>query len=376
MDAIIITDQPPFVNDGVGDYSYNLMNCLKNDNFIIETFCKKSNNSVPASYSFNITSWGVIGLISLFREIRKKKPKWILFQYVPYAYSKIGIPILIPFFLLIVRISGTKIHANFHEVSIRLWNGKVSGIVRSICQRFIAYLISLFANSIQTSNKYYASLLFPFKANVLAIPSNFEIFFDTKKFIRNAVAVDDDRIIVSNANRCDAFFFESICRIFESNSNFKLKIIGRATSSDLLFIEAQLKTHGLTNKVELSVNIPADEYLKIFSEADTYIQLDSVDKKGRGGVSSKSGAIATAFMMGIPIVTTNGDLTDGDLFRQNDTVLLIPVNNSKLAVDAVSQIMNDERLRSKLIQNGKKLYRTRFSWTYTCNHIKTVIVAS
>jgi hypothetical protein len=262
MDAIIITDQPPFVNDGVGDYSYNLMNCLKNDNFSIETFCKKSNNSVPASYSFNITSWGVIGLISLFREIRKKKPKWILFQYVPYAYSKIGIPILIPFFLLIVRISGTRIHANFHEVSIRLWNGKVSGIVRAICQRFIAYLISLFANSAQTSNKYYASLLFPFKIKILPIPSNFETFYKHTHAGSLFYEEKSEQIIISNANRCNAYFFDIIYMLFSLNPIYKLIIIGRVTPIEILFIESQLKKLKLADRTEIYVNISSDKYVE------------------------------------------------------------------------------------------------------------------
>ncbi|MEN9600281.1 MAG: hypothetical protein RL596_2605, partial [Bacteroidota bacterium] len=327
MDAIIITDQPPFVNDGVGDYSYNLMNCLKNDNFIIETFCKKSNNSVPASYSFNITSWGVIGLISLFKEIRKKKPKWILFQYVPYAYSKIGIPILIPFFLLIIRISGIKVHTNFHEVSIRLWNGKVSGIVRSICQRFIAYLISLFANSVQTSNKYYASLLFPFKIKILPIPSNFETFCKPTHFSNTFYPQKKEQIIISNANRCNDYFFEIIYKLFSLNPIYKLIIIGRVTPVEILFIESQLKKLKLADRTEIYVNISSDKYVELFALADIYFQLEVVNKNGKGGISAKSGAIATALMLGIPTITTQGDLTDTKLFEDRKTVLFIPAHN-------------------------------------------------
>jgi glycosyltransferase involved in cell wall biosynthesis len=373
MDAIVITDKPPFVNDGVGDYSYNLLNCLKRDGFIVEAICRKGNYEIPSLYHAISGTWGIKSLIILFLSVRNKNPRWILFQYVPYAYSKTGIPVLIPFFLIAARLSGIKVHTNFHEISVRLWNDTPSAIIRGIGQRITAYLISLFANKIQTSNLYYASLLFPFKADIRAIPSNFEPIFETKKCIKKTVPVDNSKIIVANANRCSPLFFKSIERLFQLNLNLKLKIIGRATLSDLVFIETQLKSLQQQNRIEISVNIPAEEYLRTFSEADIYMQLDLVDKNGKGGVSSKSGAIATAFMIGVPIITTKGDLTDSEMFINNDTVLFVPFNSVELVVDAVSQVVGNERLSGKLMQNGRELYETKFSWAYTCSYIKTII---
>ena len=375
VDAIIITDQPPFVNDGVGDYSHNLMNCLNSENLLVETFCGNDKYAPHNLYHPFFRPWGIKSLIILYNVIRSKRPRWILFQYVPYAYSKTGIPILIPFFLLIVRFSGIKIHTNFHEISIRLWSGTVSGFFRAIGQRLTAYLICLFANSIQTSNKYYASLIYPFKTTILPIPSNFELIYNTLQFDELSSLEKNDHHILSSANRCNNYFFEVISLLFELNPSFKLIIMGRATPSDLLFVESKLAAYKLLHRVEILVNLPPEEYIKLFFQSTIYFQFESVNRNGEGGVSSKSGLMATALMVGTPIITTKGDLTDTNLFVDQLNVLFIPTTNSKLAIDAVNLLISNDKYRSRIKQNGKEMYYKKFSWVNTIKHIKSVLAA-
>jgi glycosyltransferase involved in cell wall biosynthesis len=357
----------------VGDYSYNLFNGLKKENLNIEVLFRKADNDrLPDSYFSVSESWGFTSLTSVLNYVRQKRPKWILLQYVPYSFSTIGIPIQLVFYLLIFRCLGIKVHTNFHEISIRLWDGSFLGCIRAIGQRVTAYLIALLSNSLQTSNKFYSSLLYPFIPKTLPIPSNFE-FIDKPKYVQAKSNLKEDWVILSNANRCHSFFFEVISKLLEHNATLQLVIIGRATPVDLVFIKSQLTLLKLNNRSRLLVNLSAEDYINEFNKGHIYFQLEPVDSKGRGGVSAKSGALATALMIGLPTITTKGDLTDNELFIDKKNILFVPLLNTQLLIETVNHLINNSEIYSAIRMNSKSLYISNFAWDKSTAVIKSII---
>lgn len=357
IDVIIITDQPPFVNDGVGDYSYNLFAYLKNENYNIEVICRKDVcKKLPNYYSTFTNSWSFRDLKLVSKFIIEKKPKWILLQYVPYAFSKFGVPFQVIYFLLIIRLSGIKVQTNFHEISIRIFGCGVFGFFRAIAQRATAYLICLLSNKILTSNSYYASLLQPFKVAVIPVPSNFESLLSTE--FENDEDNKNKIVITSTANRCYETFFE-IIKSLTNNSldTLTINITGRADAEDLNRINHLIQKYSLGKIVNCNLNLLEKEYCAILNRTNIFLHLEYVSTKGAGGVSSKSGVISTAMAFGLPIVTTCGDMTDNTIFRNKENLIFVPHDNPVLVADEIQSLITNLELRNILSNNAKVTYK-------------------
>src|SRR3989338_7269384 len=78
------------------------------------------------------------------------------------------------------------------------------------------------------------------------------------------------------------------------------------------------------------------------------------------GISSRRTTLMTALKHGVPVVSTNGFLTD-DIFLQENFTLLSPSTDKALFVANVVRMADDDTLRKNMGKRGKEAYEKYFS---------------
>lgn len=372
INTLILTNKFPPSFDGVGHYSANLYHLLKLKGVKVGVVTSQPNafyfDANSQSDIFSITpNWSFKGCFILLKIINQNRIKNLLIQYVPYSYSKSGLPYVFIFFLGYMRLKGIKIHTNFHEIAIRFRGEKTFSKIRSIAQRTLAYFLCSFSNSIQTSNSYYKGLLLPFQTILIPIPSNFERLISEME--EKSFNINKNLVITVNANRCSNYFFEVIYQLKKlSRKEISIFVIGRAYETDLTFIHSKINEFELNGLFEICVNAQDQIIIDCMKTANFYIQLESVDFGKQGGVSSKSGSIATAMKLGIPIISTNGDMTDTSIFRDGINICFVEYDNALLTAQVINNLSDDIQNLQLLSQSAKDSYQKYFRWEHTILH--------
>ena len=77
--------------------------------------------------------------------------------------------------------------------------------------------------------------------------------------------------------------------------------------------------------------------------------------------------------MGIPIFSTYGDFTAGNVFIEDVNYIRLDPENAILTTDIIYNSLNDKVKLAKIGAEGKKLYHARFSWQeYTQRLLKEI----
>jgi hypothetical protein len=379
LDAFIITNKQAHLHDGVGDYSYILANDLVQEGLKVKIICSFSEIDTFINhdlYTEPVINWNFSGLVSCYKQIRKYKPEYILFQYVPYAYHKSGVPVILVLYFLLFKFFNAKIHVNFHEIAIRTCKLNFLEIVKSWLQRTLAKILCWHANSVQTSNDSYRRLLSIKNVHIIPIPSNFEYLYRKEiNTLRKTEPLQDITVTV-NFNRCNTSFqsiFEQLTKQY-SEINWKVKIIGRAENEELaIFLKSRFFSI-YVDKINLHINESDENYLMLMASTDFYMQIEAVNSRGWGGISAKSGTCATALMLGLPIFTTKGDLTDENLFIDKQTVYFIPENDSITAASIIYDFLMSNTFRFNFPSpNISNFYKDKFSWLNTILTVKKIM---
>jgi glycosyltransferase involved in cell wall biosynthesis len=80
------------------------------------------------------------------------------------------------------------------------------------------------------------------------------------------------------------------------------------------------------------------------------------------GVSTRRTTVMAALQHGIPVVGTDGPLTDALLRQSSDALRLVPVQQRNRFAREVAALAASEEDRIALGRAGRKLYRSRFDW--------------
>ena len=375
--AFIVANNLPPINDGVGHYAYNLYQRLKTIIVDVKIITNNTNShntylGNPDIIELGIDSWNWRACWKFFKAIRKQKPQWLLIQYVPYSFAKNGFPLFFIFFLILLRLGGSKIQVSFHEIAVRFLDNGFKSFFRALLQRVIAYTLCCISTSILTSNNYYALLLYPFKTEVIPVPSNFENIISSE--FKTEVNYTNRIIITSTANRCYDIFFQVISLLTKKHLNdFIVNITGRSDDSDISRINNLTQKYCLYNVIKYKVNLTENEYCTILSSTDMFLHLEYVSTKGTGGVSTKSGVMATAMSFGLPIITTKGDMTDINIFKNKTNLLFVPYDNPDLAADEIHILINNIAFRKILSNGARDTFKNYMQWSNSINYYLKIL---
>jgi len=157
-------------------------------------------------------------------------------------------------------------------------------------------------------------------------------------------------------------YFEAQNQRVSANINFKLLIIGTGHLEKKY--KLQITDYGLQNKVLLLGLIPPNEVPKYLAISDVFVRPSI--SEGFGNV------FVEAMAAGVPIIGTPvGGIPD--FLVDYKTGLFCQPRNSVSIAEAIKKVLRNENLRTRLINNGKKLVEEKYSWEIIAGKMRSIL---
>jgi len=141
------------------------------------------------------------------------------------------------------------------------------------------------------------------------------------KKIKNRIAPDREFVIsiFGQGSKKNEFLIPVIKMLNEEGLKTKLLFIGKFPFHSINTLKKKAEELGVAEFLYFTGYLPSEEVYKHLCASDIFISLENVDKRGRGGISTKSGSLAAAYAAGLPIIGTKGDMTD-DFFKNLENI--------------------------------------------------------
>lgn len=374
MKIVFISNSFPPLVDGVGDYTYHLSFQFAERGHKVYIICSKKKeiidywqkNTSRIEIIPIIDSWHIGTIPILLAQIKKIKPDWILLQYVPYAFSYYGLPFSLIYLNLLLKFKKFKTLITFHELFIGIELHKLKYLPIAICQRLIAYTLAFLAKKIIVSIDITQKSLsfFSKKVSRVPVPSNIVPYQTSVQELsanKYKIAANNEFVICSFGIRKHDGILDVLAGLIQEGYNVKLVLMGKIselqaseilTKARSLYIEDRLLLTGYLTEKEIFINLKC---------ADLFILLETVNKKGHGGASTKSGSLAAAYAAGLPIISTKGHITD-DFFIDHKNILFVKQNNFPILLSSIKSVINNQYLRQELSEGATATYERELNW--------------
>lgn len=368
IDFIFLTKNFPPDICGVGDYTFELTSRLEKQK-IVSGIITKSGYRISSAHTSDRFVFPIVKRMSLnyvlglIDVLKKNQATWLFIQYVPYSFSKQGVPFYMIILVLLSRLKGIKIGIFFHEVSVRVFGYGMKSFVLGVLQRSLAYVMMIFSNQAATSNVLYRSYFYPFRVSLVPIPANIYAPLGTRivKEPWNAYCF----LMVTFMNRCTLQILEAFKGVLQRVAGARLMIVGKGSIESRSRIEYYSQHLGIFKSVEFFDKFAKEDVANAMSSADLFLHDEEVNTLGHGGVCSKSGVIAAAMAAGLPIISTRGDMTDDQLFIHQFNMILLERRTSLEYEKAMMGLYEKADVRKMLGKNAKSTYDKYFSWENT-----------
>lgn len=193
---------------------------------------------------------------------------------------------------------------------------------------------------------------FHFKTEVIANIINLERFNTAQKKAANNKA--PHLIITRNLEAIYgiATAIKATAIVQKSVPGLKLSIAGSGPQKEEL--KAMVRSLKLEKNVNFTGKLQPEEIACLYQEADIMLNPTTVD--------NMPNSVLEAMASGVAIVTTNvGGIPY--IVNDNETALLVDVNNSGQMAKKIIALLNDKQLYAKLVNNGIAEVQ-QYSWTH------------
>lgn len=370
-DVIIVSPNLPPVICGVGDYSLCLSQQLQKRNIssLVIGIWKEQSIYSDEIKPISVKKFKCISCWDHLLQHDVKRPSLFLFQYVPYTYSKKGIPFYLIFIFLLLKLRNRKTIIMFHEVGVR--TGLHFGIKQNligIAQKMIAVGLKWLSYASFTSTKFNASLLLDTKMELLPIPSNFEhIKYERASFDNNGLIY-----IGCFASRVNLFFIEVIKEVVKKRSDIRFILIGKFNPDYPNILEKV----GFTIHENIIVTGVVDplNMKRFLGQLQLFLHLEELGENGIGGGSLKNGSMAAALELGIATITACGDMTDLSLLKDNENVVFVKNPYSQQSwIDSILNMLDSPSQLERIGNGARNLYKEYLSWEIVVKHYCNLI---
>lgn len=176
---------------------------------------------------------------------------------------------------------------------------------------------------------------------VLPLPHDESVFY-----LDSEIQKVDNLIVAvtrfTDQKRVD-YLIKAMALVVEKKETARLEIYG--TGHKQAEIESLISKFGLENNVLINQPVPQDRLREIYNKASVVV-LNSF-QEGFGL------ALSEAMLCGTAVVgVRSGGITD--IIKNNETGLLVELDNSQQLADALLKLLDNEQLRSKLAETGHK----------------------
>lgn len=145
------------------------------------------------------------------------------------------------------------------------------------------------------------------------------------------------------------------------DSKFIIRIIGDGPERKKL--EKLAEKSGIADKVKFLGSISPDELPVYLARADVFVRPSRSEGLGS--------AFLEAMAAGVPVIGTSvGGIPD--FLKDTETGLFCQSENPEDLSEKISLVLNDDNLRSRLVENSQELVRKRYNWDIIAQEIKKV----
>jgi glycosyltransferase involved in cell wall biosynthesis len=342
--VFISNNHPPKI-DGVGDYTYQLGKALSGTTEVV--YLNRQ--------SLGIDHWTFSNLYKTLARLKNIKPDLISLQYVPFGFHSKGLPFSLLFFWMLLKIRGYSLQVTFHEVAIGFNANSIRQSFAALAQRIIAWSLCLLSNHVFTSVGLYYRMLIPFnkKTKQVYIGAN---FLESSKSLKPTLGI---QIIIFN-NRINDGFLDAIASLKKSDILFKCSGIGKIDPKQRLYLAQRIVQLALSEDVNMITNSDQSAITDYLYWGDIYVQPEWIDQLGNGGASLKSGVLMAAMKAGLPVLTTQGIMTDKNVLNEKSGILYYQ-NTGELS-ERLMLLCNQVNLRNSLGKAAQLFYQQNCSW--------------
>ncbi len=363
MKIIIISPEFPPDRGGVGDYTSVLADGLAEKNEVIIVTSKSEAAISEGKNKFQIIrtikNWGGFDLFHIVSIIRRFSPELIIIQYVSFMYGRGGINLAFPLLSILLRIR-YRVFTMLHELFTPLGHS-IKTVLMSLVQRLMLFFLIIGSDKIGVSIQAWERMLKRFffwrKRDFRWIPvlSNIKVATKThdagnlQRFNKNPLLAFFGSLHVT---KMVEFLTASLDALVKKGYDSGLLIIGQDEKAIANYLK-ELPDY-LRERIFCTGFCSSEDVSQYLSASNIFL-LPLID-----GISSRRTTLMTALKHGVPVVSTNGFLTD-DIFLQEDFTLLSPSTDKELFVANVVRMADDESLRKTMGKKGRDAYERYFS---------------
>jgi glycosyltransferase involved in cell wall biosynthesis len=373
MTLVFITPNYPPTICGVGDHTFHLVQAMTKKGHDVHVICSANQKVKPVgeeTIHAVVKNWqNTEGVSVATKIIADIKPNWVVVQYVPHGLHPKGLPFaILSLYKKLVQLN-IPILTVFHEVRIRPeWGVKKQ--IASFLQTKIANRIAKMSAKVVTSIDFYAQLLhhWQHKMTIVPVGSNIlplEISAYEKEQLKQKHSINEDALVICTFGNRDVSPYLTAFDQLEKDYPNLIWLMAGKTKTPSVFLESR-------GYIRYVGEMSADDIYRHLSLGEVFFMPDEINEKGEGGTSNKSGSLACACALGIPIVATKGDLNNA-LLINNENILLIDITDSDVLYNTLKSCLEDKNRRFHLGKNARKLYDEALQWDAQSNQFLSLM---
>jgi len=428
--GILCPDYPP-TRSGLADHTWLLAHHLRQErcgevvvitsHLAGEAGCERTDGLKVLRI---VNHWGTKGIRPLAKRIRGESLDWLIVQYVPHLYGRGGINLALPLLLLWLRLRGRRILLIIHELYVdfppllnrcdpeargkrqeaggrrhEIFSLLTSGfsflegrgfscgkqMVGALVQRVMLRLLLLAARRAGVSTERWTKRLwisdFGFwgwvQVKIRNHPSGFlkqtRFFHLPSPSAIDPVTADREQVRASLGIEADEIALCFFGNFHPSKMRHRLiaslkALLSRGRRATLLVIgpEYEKLIRGVDEKLRsriITTGYVDRESVSRYLQASDIFLLPTTD-----GVSTRRTSLMAALSHALPVVATDGSLTD-EILRTSGALLLSPVEDADGFIANVLALADDADGRRQLGERGRKLYDENFAWPIVIGRI-------
>ncbi|NQT12119.1 MAG: glycosyltransferase family 4 protein [Planctomycetes bacterium] len=317
--------------------------------------------------------FGLRGLRQLGQEIRRLvEPRKVLVQYVPHGFGFKAMNILCPIWLNSLR--GEHIQVMFHEAVFPFVPGQpLRHRVLAVVTRLTAMVAARGAREVFVSIPAWSRFLRPLGRSHpspvwLPVPSTLPLTVPAEAVAsaRGRIAANGKTTILGHFGTYDAHHRESLASVLPGllsrNGNCIALLLGRGSEQFAGELTGSFPT--LDGRVHAPGELPREELAAYLAACDLLVQPYP------DGVSSRRTTVMAGLALGLPIVTTEGFLTE-PIWRRTKAVELAPATSADKLAASAEALLADPPRRVELGARAKSVYATTFAVERTIERLRS-----
>jgi glycosyltransferase involved in cell wall biosynthesis len=372
MKIVFISSNYPPTICGVGDHTYYLVQEMMRQGIDVHVICSASQTEAQSKGEVLypvVKRWNTEGGRLVSKIIEDIQPDWVIVQMVAYAYNMKGLPWQMMSLYKNLRRLDVKTLTVFHEIRIKP-EGNIIKWTLSNLQTYLARRLSKMSTKVVTSIDLYADMLKDFSDKLTVIPIGSNIIPvalnpEQSLQLRQKHAINSDATIICTfGNRNVETYLPAFDRLVKDNPQLIWLLCGRTqTTAQVLKSRTYIRYVG---------EMPADDVYRHLALGDVFFMPDPVNENGEGGSSNKSGSLACACSLGIPIVATKGNLNNA-LLLEGEKMILTDINDTNALYESLKMCLESKAVSKKMATNALRFYHEELTWAVLAEKFLSVL---